>query len=168
MAPALLGLACAFPQLLVAQPRHVITVEETIMKLDSTFWVAYNNCDTDQMDQLIAEDVEFYHDKGGPTLGRDSLSTSIKKNLCSNDNFRLKREAVKGTVKVYPMAKAGTIYAAIILGDHTFTVLEKGKPEKLDGLAKFIHLWLLENERWKMKRILSYDHGPATGRNKED
>jgi hypothetical protein len=27
-------------------------------------------------------------------------------------------------------------------------------------IAKFIHVWVLENEEWKIKRELSYDHQP--------
>ena len=32
------------------------------------------------------------------------------------------------------------------------------KPEKAGSTAKFIHLWILEDNQWKLKRILSYDH----------
>ncbi|TXK31556.1 nuclear transport factor 2 family protein [Pontibacter qinzhouensis] len=164
LASALVLLFCSFTTSLLAQPRHIVVVEETIVALDSAFWVAYNNCDTEKMNQFVATDVEFYHDKGGPTFGLTSLSASIKNNLCGNPNFRLRREAVKGSVKVYPLAKDGVPYGAIIAGSHTFTILEKGKKERLDGLARFTHLWILENEAWKMKRILSYDHGPASSR----
>ncbi|MFT2009133.1 nuclear transport factor 2 family protein [Pontibacter sp. 13R65] len=160
-ASAIVLLLCSFPQLLLAQKNNEITVEETILKLDSTFWVAYNNCNTKQMEQFIADDVEFYHDKGGPTFGLQRFSANTKSNLCGNPDFRLRRDVVKGSVKVYPLTKEGTTYGAIISGDHEFSVLEKGKQERVDGLAKFTHLWILEYGSWKMKRILSYDHGPA-------
>ena len=137
---------------------------DTILQKDSAFWKAYNECDTDKFRSYFSEDIEFYHDKGGITLGIEKLVTSFKNNLCSNNNFRLRREAVEGTVKVFPMENSGKIYGAVLSGEHVFYIIEGGS-ERLDGLAKFTHLWLLENNVWKMKRVLSYDHGPAPYKN---
>jgi len=137
-----------------------------IMHKDSLFWNAYNNCDVNSFKDFFAEDVEFYHDKGGITLGIEGLAGSMKKNLCSNPNFRLRREVVEGTVKVYPLKKNDTIYGAILLGEHVFYINEAGKAERLDGHASFTHIWLLKDGVWKMTRILSYDHHPATYINK--
>jgi len=132
-----------------------------ILHKDSLFWTAYNHCNTENFGQFFTQDVEFYHDKGGITLGLEKLTANTKTNLCSNNNFRLRRAAVEGTVKVFPLHNAGVIYGAIISGEHVFFVQETGKKERLDGLAKFSHVWLLKDSVWKMARILSYDHGPA-------
>ena len=137
-----------------------------ILARDSLFWITYNNCDTIQNRNFFTDDVEFYHDKGGLTLGLEALATSFKQNLCSNNDFRLRREAVAGTVNVFPLKKSGDIYGAIISGEHLFYVLEKGKPERLNGRARFTHVWMLNKGAWKMSRILSYDHGPAIKNNK--
>ena len=142
-----------------AQTEYEVLAE--IRKLDSVFWSAYNKCDVDKMRQLFTDDIEFYHDKGGITRGLDSFMMSVKRGLCGNENFRLRRAEVKGTVQVFPMANSGKIYGAIISGDHNFFINEKGKPEYISGLAKFNHLWLLQNGTWKMARVLSFDHGPA-------
>src|SRR6478736_7421795 len=75
----------------------------TILHLDSAFWNAYNNCDTTTFANYLTDDVEFYHDKGGITLGATALIQSLNKNLCSNPDYHLRREAVAGTVMVYPM-----------------------------------------------------------------
>jgi hypothetical protein len=136
-------------------------VINTILFRDSLFWNAYNSCDIAGMQQHFSDDVEFYHDKGGLTVGLQNLITATKTNLCGNENFRLRREAVAGSIKVYPLQKSGVTYGAIISGEHVFYVVEKGKPERLDGLAKFTHVWMLTDNNWKMSRILSYDHGPA-------
>jgi len=137
----------------------------TILHKDSLFWQAYNTCDTSAFAKYFADDVEFYHDKGGITLGLADLLGGFNKNLCTG-TFRLRREAVQGSVKVFPLRKDNVIYGAILSGEHIFYVTEQGKPEHAEGLAKFTHLWLLKNGEWKMERVLSYDHGPAPYINK--
>jgi ketosteroid isomerase-like protein len=136
-------------------------VSSTILSLDASFWRAYNTCDLGAFPRFFTEDVEFYHDKGGPTLGRDGLVASITTGVCGNEQSRLRREAVEGTVRVFPLRNGDTIYGAVLSGEHLFYLLDKGKPERLDGRARFTHLWLLKDGGWKMARILSYDHGPA-------
>ena len=136
-----------------------------ILEKDSLFWKGYNNCDTSLTGRFIATDIEFYHDKGGITNGLQALQASLKNNLCSNPDWRLRREAVPGTVKCYPLQNNGTIYGAILLGEHYFYITEKGKPEFRDGHASFAHLWMKENDEWRMKRILSYDHHAAAKTN---
>ncbi|MGX5819328.1 nuclear transport factor 2 family protein [Chitinophaga lutea] len=133
-----------------------------ILERDSAFWKAYNDCNTAGMEAYLWEDVEFFHDKGGPSTGAKDIAAAFQRNVCSQrDQFRLRREAVAGTVKVYPLRKNDTLYGAVISGDHLFYVQPAGGAEKAEGLAKFNHLWLLRNGEWKMERILSYDHGPA-------
>ena len=136
-------------------------VTATILHLDSLFWKTYNECTTENSGQFIADDVKFYHDKGGITDGKDALVTSIKNNICGNPNQHIKREAKEKTEKVYPLRNGDSIYGAIISGEHYFYITENNKPEKREGLAKFTQLWLLKNNEWKMSVILSYDHGPA-------
>lgn len=136
-------------------------LKDTILKKDSLFWVTYNTCDTTQYDKFFTKDLEFYHDKGGLTLGLENFVQTAKRNICSKSDFRLRREPVKGTIQVFPLAKDNKIYGAILSGEHLFYIRETGKAERLDGRAKFTHLWLLKEGSWKMSRILSYDHGPA-------
>jgi len=136
-------------------------VKQLIFEKDSLFWVAYNNCNVEAMGSWLTDDVEFYHDKGGPSIGRDTLMAIIKKNLCGNNDFRLRRAALKGTVNVFVMHSSNKVYGAIISGQHVFYVNEKDKKEFLDGLARFMQLWIIKDGQWKMSRILSYDHGEA-------
>jgi hypothetical protein len=129
-----------------------------ILHLDSNFWNAYNHCDTTAFKNYFTSDMEFYHDKGGITLGATSFIQSLGRNLCSNANYHLRREAVPGTIKVYPMHKGDELYGAIITGEHRFYITQNSKPEFLDGEASFTHLWLLTGGIWKMARLLSYNH----------
>ena len=130
----------------------------TILHLDSAFWNAYNNCDTAQFKNFVTDNVEFYHDKGGITTGASALIESLDKNICGNVNYRIRREAIAGTVKVFPMHNGDELYGAIISGEHAFYMTEKGKAEYQSGAANFTQLWLLKNGVWKMSRILSYNH----------
>lgn len=139
-------------------------LSRTILQEDSLFWMAYNQCDIDGMTKYFTDDVEFYHDKGGITSGLQNQVAVIKKNLCGNENFRLRREAVKETIDIFPMSSGGVIYGAIISGEHDFYIIENGG-ERLDGHARFMNLWILKEGVWKMSRILSYDHGPAPYKN---
>ncbi|MGC3947374.1 MAG: nuclear transport factor 2 family protein [Chryseolinea sp.] len=139
-----------------------ITEEErAVRSLDSAFWSTYNTCNVDAINKYFTDDIEFYHDKGGPMKGIDQLVATSKRNLCSDDNFRLRRDAVEGTVQFFPMKADGKVYGAILSGQHVFYILQKGKSPRLDGLARFTHLWVLTESGWKMSRVLSYDHGPA-------
>lgn len=133
-----------------------------ILQKDSLFWHAYNSYDIPAMAAFFSKDVEFYHDKGGITLGLTNLVNSFKKSLIDNaDRFRLRREAVDSSVKIFPLRNAGIIYGAVCSGQQLFYVREKGKPERADGITRFFHVWLLDGEDWKMARIISYDHQPA-------
>jgi hypothetical protein len=109
--------------------------------------------------------VEFYHDKGGPTIGLGPLTETFQKNLCANPNFRLRREALPGTIQFYPLQKNGVIYGAILSGEHYFYINDS-QPEYRDGWAKFFHLWPLKDGTWKMAHIVSYDHQAAAYENK--
>jgi hypothetical protein len=137
-----------------------------ILQKDSLFWKAYNNCDTAAFAPFFSTDLEFYHDKGGLTVGAEKFIAVSSKNLCGNSNFRLRREAVPGSVQVFPLRNANGIYGAIISGEHLFYINEQGKAEYLDGQARFTHVWMLANGDWKMARILSYDHRPPTTSNR--
>jgi hypothetical protein len=138
---------------------------KSVLSRDSLFWLAYNTCDTARIGDFYADDVEFYHDKNGFSKGRGSIVSSFKANLCS-DNFRLRREALDSTIHVFLLKNNDSVYGAIITGEHFFYVLEKDKKERLDGWAKFTHTWMLQNGKWEMTRILSYDHKPAPYLNK--
>ncbi len=130
-------------------------LRETIAGLDRTFFDAYNSCDLKKMGQLLAEDLEFYHDRSGLQISRASTLESIQKNLCrEGQDWRLRRKLVEGSLQVFPLNH----YGAIEMGSHRFYIVADGKKDRLDGEAKFVHVWQQEQREWKMARILSYDH----------
>jgi hypothetical protein len=132
-------------------------VEGIVLEQDSLFWITFNTCDVDEMQKFFTEDLEFYHDRNGLTTTLDKFMSSTRTGLCGTPSWRLRREVVEGSLKVYPLDN----YGAILYGEHVFYIIENNQPPRLDGLAKFTHVWKYADGKWKMHRILSYDHGPA-------
>lgn len=130
---------------------------KTLKNRDSLiFEVGFNQCDLSPYDTLVSDDLEFYHDKGGPTYSKAAFVASVQKNIC-NGNVKPKRELVDSSLKVFPMSNNNLLYGAIQQGVHLFYVKESNG-WKYTGTAAFTHLWLVDDGRWKLKRVLSYDH----------
>ena len=129
-------------------------LDQTISELDRQLFEAYNHCDLKKFDSLLDENVEFYHDQGGVTLGHAALTESIKNNICTGDTQRV---LVPGTLKIYYMKG----YGAIEMGVHRF---QHPKTEAVNGTGEgsFVHLWRYKDGAWKVTRVLSYDHHAAT------
>lgn len=123
------------------------------------FNVGFNTCDVSQFEKLVSANFEFYHDKGGITPNKQKFIESIRNGLCKDPaNYQSRRELVPGTLQVFPLTDNGKLYGAIQTGDHRFFENIKGQPERPGSIAKFTHVWLLENGEWKLARGLSYDH----------
>ena len=158
-AAALILLAASFPVSLWAQtppPLDAIKTNAELTRavtlLDRQLFDAYNTCDLERMKGLVDENLEFYHDKTGLAVGRQVFLNAIKNNICG----KVQRELVPGTLKVYPIKD----YGAVEMGVHRFT-----HPWKQDhgvvGEAEFIHLWQFKDGRWRITRVISYDHHGA-------
>jgi hypothetical protein len=87
-------------------------LEKAVAALDAALFDSYNRCDLAKFASFFAEDVEFYHDQGGVTLGRAALTESVKKNICG----KVTRELVPGSLQVYYMKG----YGAVEIGVHRF------------------------------------------------
>jgi hypothetical protein len=121
----------------------------TIASLDSALFDSYNRCDLAKFAGFFIDDVEFYHDKGGVTLGKRDLTESVKKDICG----KVRRELVPGTLEVYPIHD----YGAVELGTHRFHHPNAEATEPV-GEAKFMMLWEYKNGAWKITRVISYGH----------
>ena len=64
-------------------------LDRTIRALDTQLFDAYNHCELKEFDRLLADDVEFYHDQGGVTLGHAALTESVRNNICTGDTQRV-------------------------------------------------------------------------------
>jgi hypothetical protein len=127
-------------------------LDRAITALDAALFDAYNRCDLVKFASFIDENVEFYHDQGGVTLGQAALTDSVKKNICG----KVTRELVPGSLKVYPMKG----YGALEVGVHRFHHPGHDDTEGV-GEGQFIHLWQYKDGAWKITRVVSYDHHAA-------
>jgi hypothetical protein len=128
-----------------------------IQELDSIMFSLVYNCDKEKIESFFTEDLEFYHDKGGMTKSRATFMENQQKNFCGERPFYLRREVVPGTMKVFPMNN----YGAVQSGDHVFYIKNAEGKEVLDGKARYTNLWKFDDGKWRIARVISYDHGPA-------
>jgi len=124
-------------------------LDKAIATLDGALFDAYNRCDLEKFGSFFVDDVEFYHDQGGVTLGKAALLDSVKKNICG----RVNREVVPGSIQAYYMKD----YGAVEMGVHRFHHPGHDDTEPI-GEAKFIHLWQYKDGAWRITRVISYDH----------
>lgn len=122
------------------------TLYDTIVALDTKWEDAYNNCKLDVMDEIISEDLEFYHDQGGLLTSKTKLNEALKNNICG----KVTRELKKGSIEVYGIKD----YGAVEMGMHAF----HNNQEKSTGethFSKFVHIWKRDNGKWKITRVIS-------------
>ena len=128
-------------------------LKRTLTALDAALFDSFNRCDLEKFASFFADDLEFYHDKGGLTRTRQSLVESIRNNICN----KVRREVVAESLEVHPIPGFG----AVQMGTHSFYELNAPKGSAPVGLARFVHLWQQKDGAWKVTRVISYDHGPA-------
>src|SRR4051794_24564855 len=75
------------------------TLFQTMKALDAQLFEAVNHCEYEKLTGLVDENLEFYHDQGGLTMGRQAFLDSVKNNLCGV----MIRELVPATLEVYPI-----------------------------------------------------------------
>lgn len=154
----LLFLLFSFSIISNAQSSTNSDLYKTLRDKDSLlFSIGFNTCDISQFDSLLSENFEFYHDRAGITATKSAFIGSIRDGLCKMP-YKPRRELVEGSLVVYPMEHNGMLYGAVQNGSHSFYAIEAGKPERLTSVAKFTHVWLIQNGSWKLSRAISFDH----------
>lgn len=117
----------------------------TIVKLDKEFFKAYNNCDLEKQDEMISDNIEFFHDKGGLSTSKKEIIEALKNNICN----KVTRTLVEGSIEVYPIKD----YGAVQTGLHKF--YNNQEPDAISKENKFIVIWMNDNENWVMTKIIS-------------
>lgn len=118
---------------------------DSIAAMDAMWEDAYNNCRLDVMEELISEDLEFYHDHGGLMTSKQKLNEALKNNICG----KVTRQLKKGSLEVYPIKG----YGAVEMGLHAFH--NKNEPGLDRHYSKFVHIWKRDNGKWRITRVIS-------------
>lgn len=145
---SILLLASAF--LKAQEQKHTDTaLFNTIYRLDSNWFAAFNKKDVKAFSTYVDSSLEFYHDKTGLTDYEYNIKAfdNILKNVPD-----LQRTLLKETMEVYPIPN----YGAVQIAQHRFCHWENGKEDC--GVFKFIHIWKKTINGWRVTRIISVDH----------
>jgi len=145
----------------VAQAAPAAGWDTALRIVDAAYWAAYNSCDLKVLSAMNTDDLEFFHDVGGVMHGKAEFDQAMAHNICGNPAVHVRREAIPGTVGVYPLLERGVVYGAVIEGQHRFYEATAGQSDVLTGQARFTSVFLLKDGTWKMARVLSFDHQPA-------
>jgi hypothetical protein len=122
---------------------------QTIAAFDTALFDAANHCDLDKLGTFFSDDLEFYHDQSGLSVGKQDFLEKSKNNICG----KVIRELVPGSLEVYPLKGFG----AVEIGIHRFH--HPGHDDTMAiGEAKFIHIWQYKDGVWKISRVISFDH----------
>lgn len=142
-----------------SQVEESSVLHKTILEKDSLlFNIGFNTCDISQFEKLLSENFEFFHDKSGIS-DRKKFLTDLKNGLCkSQETYQSRRELITEKTLIFPLYNQGELYGAIQYGEHRFYEKMEGKAEQYASTAKFTHVWIIEDGKWKLKSGLSYDH----------
>ncbi|SFQ66937.1 nuclear transport factor 2 family protein [Hymenobacter arizonensis] len=122
---------------------------QKVAKLDAEMFAAFNAKDVDKLMSYFAENVEFYHDKGGLSNFSQTKEGFARLFAQTPD---ISRTLVAGSLEVYPVKE----YGAMHIGVHRFCHVENGKDDC--GNSKFVMVWQQQGDAWKITRVVSYDH----------
>lgn len=120
-----------------------------IERMDGVLFDAFNTQNLNKMRTMFTDDLEFYQDNEGLALYQQTMADF--KSMFEQNN-KLRRELVKGSLEVYPIKN----YGAVEIGLHKFCHIENGKDEC--GTFKFVHVWQNKGGEWKISRVISYNH----------
>jgi ketosteroid isomerase-like protein len=141
-----------------SQPSDELYYE--IVKMDSLYFSAQNECDLEKYASYLSEDFEFFHDKGGFTASKDDEMEGMSIFCGEEQRSRqpLRRELIDSTLRVFPMDN----YGALAFCSHVFYLKINDGSEKLVGSGRMTALWKRINKEWRLTRIISYDHQPLS------
>lgn len=156
--------AFAAPALAQVEPMPRIAPGEAaqLAELDAAlFAAAFEDCDAAAVRAIVADDFEFYHDRGGMVADNgDDFAAGIAENctaIAAGEQMSARRELIAGTMEVQPLGS----YGAVQTGRHNFYEVRGEDNEVLRETALFLHVWQRTDNGWRLARVVSYAHEPA-------
>lgn len=122
-----------------------IQIHQEIVKMDSIFFNAYNNCNIKKQAKIYNDSLEFFHDKGGLSTSKTEVLKATEKNICN----KVIRKLVKNSIEVYPINN----YGAVEIGYHSFINKQENNTTSIP--SKFIIVWKKENKQWTITKVIS-------------
>jgi hypothetical protein len=122
---------------------------DTIVRMDSIYFDAYNRCDMDKQASIYADSIEFYHDGSGLETSKKDLLAAIKENICG----KVTRELVKGSMEVYEIPGFGAVEMAL----HRF--INHAENNIVSKPDRFVVVWRHLNNKWQIYRVISLHGG---------
>lgn len=132
-------------------PKPIVKSElyQTVARLDAELFAAFNAKDVNKLMSYFADNLEFYHDKGGLANFNQTKEGFARLFAQTPD---ITRTLVPGSLEVYPIRD----YGAMHIGVQRFCHVENGRDDC--GNSKFVMVWQQQNSTWKITRVVSYDH----------
>lgn len=137
-----------FPESADARADLAEATSADLARMDSVFFDAlFAQCDAETAIALLTDDVEFYDDRTGLSVGPD-LHEDFRRlaENCPADNG-VRRMLLPRSVDVSPIAG----YGAVQTGVHHF--VETGA--STSTVAEFVHVWRRAGDAWRLARIIS-------------
>ncbi|HEX8327889.1 MAG TPA: nuclear transport factor 2 family protein [Hymenobacter sp.] len=124
-------------------------LKQKVAQLDAEMFAAFNAKDVDKLTSYFADNLEFYHDKGGLANFTQTKEGFTRLFAQSPD---ITRTLVPGSLEVYPVQG----YGAMHIATQQFCHVENGRDDC--GNSKFVMVWQQQGSAWKITRVVSYDH----------
>lgn len=141
-----------------AEPETEESVAAHLKQLDARlFEAAFETCDMELVAGLLADDLEFYHDRDGLSYTTADAFISDLRRDCASGSAGGKRVLVEGSLTTHMIGNFG----AMQHGRHEFHEVMSDGSSIAREKGVFMHMWKRDKNGpagWKISRIISYDH----------
>lgn len=122
------------------------TQEQVALRLQALdaklFNAAFVDCDTDVLDDLLAQDFEFYHDRDGLSYTSSAAFIEDVSRECGPDGTGMKRVLIPDSLSTHMLGD----YGAMQMGKHEFHQVVSGGSSIAREKGVFIHVWQRSSE----------------------
>jgi ketosteroid isomerase-like protein len=154
-----LAMSCGSAAAQTAGPETTPELTAAVTAADAALFSAlFDRCDVAALRTMVADDLEFFHDKSGlhSSSGAqwiDGVAKMCERQKAGTD-YTARRELDAATSEVHPLATWGAIHT----GTHRFTATSGEKKGQLVEVSKFFNVWKREGSGWRLARVFSYQH----------